>query len=65
MEVFIIKKKSKNGSEYVQTNIDFGYRTVALNFDIAVAAEMAGMSFKQISELETDKKYIIGTYEMI
>ena len=61
-EFYIVRQKStKDPSKtFVMLMCDLGYRCITITFDTAIIAELSGVTFQELYNLELDKKYFLS-----
>ena len=57
---FVVRQENKDKTKtFVALQCDLGYRTITVSFDSAVIAEVSGLTFADLYNLEIDKKVYI------
>ncbi len=57
---FVVRQESKDKTKtFVALQCDLGYRIITVSFDSAVIAEVSGLTFADLYNLEIGKKVFI------
>ena len=60
-QFYVVRQQSQKDKTktYVTLQCDLGYRCITITFDTAVIAEVSGVTFQELYNLELDKRYYL------
>ena len=61
-EFYVVRQKSAKdpNKTFVMLMCDLGYRCITITFDSAIIAEITGVTFQELYNLELGKKYVLS-----
>lgn len=65
MDIYIIKKKSKNDKEYICMYIDLCYRLAYVSYDTNLISEIANLTVADLYKMEVDKPIMLGHLSLL